>query len=304
MILKGFSMKNNRSAERPAASTLSLDRNPGWASSIAWVSLLFLFWLATFYPVYPELIANWLGHSNNSHGVLVPFISFFLIWQKREDLRRIEKNGAATGLWILCASLILYLFGYTGSVAVLTRSMIVTSLIGIVIYNWGWMAFRIIAFPLVFLFFMVPVPDSIYGYFAFPLQLFATKAATALIKFTSIPVFREGNMLYFAQTQLEVAEACSGLRSMVSYLMLSVLFAYMMSSGWSRRIVLVLSAIPLAILVNIIRVTGTGILAHFWGGAVARGFLHEFSGIVVFVLGLFMLAVEYSLLRRRNDHVS
>jgi exosortase len=151
---------------------------------------------------------------------------------------------------------------------------------------------------------MIPVPDTLILMVSFPLQLFATKLSHFVIQAFSIPALREGNMLYFAQTQLEVAEACSGLRSMMAYIMLSFLFAYMMDRNWRKRFILVLSAIPLALFANIVRVTGTGILAHCYGSQVARGFLHEFSGLAVFAFGFVLLFLEYSLLNRTVHHAS
>ena len=201
----------------------------------------------------------------------------------------------------MCFSVILYILSFAGAVTVVSRSMIVFSLIGLVLFNFGTAIFSIIMFPLFYLFFMIPVPVSIYGIVAFPLQLFATKISTLLMHVVSIPVYREGNMLYFAQTQLEVAEACSGLRSMTAFIMLSFLFAYMMKTRYWPRIAIILSAIPLALFANILRVTGTGILAHFYGSKVARGFLHEFSGLAVFALGFVLLFGEYLLLNRADS---
>ena len=148
---------------------------------------------------------------------------------------------------------------------------------------------------------MVPVPDSILNIVAFPLQLFATKISSHIIAALSIPVYREGNMLYFVQTQLEVAEACSGLRSIMALTMLSVIFVYLLDKGWLRKVILLASAIPLALIANIIRVSGTGILAHFHGEKVARGFLHEFSGLAVFAFGFILLFLEYSLLNKSGS---
>jgi len=259
---------------------------------------VFLLWLCTFIPVYNGLWHDWINSSNNSHGMLVPLIAGFLIWTKREQLRNARIAGAHGGGVILAAALVIYLLALAGHVAVLQRTMIVFSLIGLVIFNFGGTVFKILAFPLLYLIFMVPVPVSIYTLVAFPLQLFATDVAHFLIQALSIPVLQEGNMLYFVQTQLEVAEACSGLRSMMAFIMLGALFAYLMQKSWPRRSVLILSAIPLAIVANIIRVTGTGILAHFYGGQVARGFLHEFSGLAVFAFGFILLLGEYMLLNR------
>ena len=141
---------------------------------------------------------------------------------------------------------------------------------------------------------MVPAPVSIVGLVSFPLQLLATRISAFIIgDLFSIPVFREGNMLYFASVSLEVAEACSGIRSLVAYLMLGFLFAYLMNGSMRRRAILVLSTIPLAFFANLVRVTGTGILAHFFGSRVARGFLHEFSGMVVFAFWFILHLIFY-----------
>jgi exosortase len=252
---------------------------------------LFSIWFSIFYPVYPELFSTWMNHSNNSHGILVPIISAFLIWQKRKELSREKIGSSAWGAVILIVSICLYIIAYAGAIAVVCRTMIVFSLIGLVLFNFGKRILNVIAFPLFYLIFMVPVPESIYTLVAFPLQLFATKISAFLINAFSI-------MLYFANTQLEVAEACSGLRSMTSYIMLSFLFAYMMKKSWRNRILIILSAIPLALITNIIRVTGTGILAHFYGDRAARSFLHEFSGLAVFALGFMMLLGLYGVLNK------
>jgi exosortase len=260
--------------------------------------LLLGLWLVAFIPVYPLMVWTWLNHSDNSHGILVPLVSLCFIWQKKEKLRSIRVSQSNFGAIILLISVVFYLLSYAGGVAVVSRAMIVSSLIGLVIFALGKEFFSLLVFPLLYLFFMVPVPDSILSLVAFPLQLFATKISTSVVHLFSIPAYREGNMLYFTQTQLEVAEACSGIRSIMSFGMLSLIFAYMMDKIWWKRIVLVLSTIPLALFANIVRVTGTGILAHFYGSRVALGFLHEFSGFVVFAFGFVLLLGEYSLLNK------
>lgn len=253
-----------------------------------------------FYPVYPSLANTWLNHSDNSHGILVPFIAAYFAWSKKDELRSVPLSTSWWGFAVLVFSLGFYLLSYAGGIAVVARLMIVTSLMGLVLFCYGREIFKTLAFPLFFLFFMVPVPDTVLGIAALPLQLFATKASTFLIQVVGIPVFREGNMVYFAQTQLEVAEACSGIRSIMSYAMLSVILAYMLKGSWRKRAILVASAVPLALFANIVRVTGTGILAHFYGDRVARGFLHEFSGLAVFAFGFVLLFSEYLLLSRQK----
>lgn len=263
-------------------------------------AILLVLWLACFSPVYPDLVHIWLNNSNNSHGILVPIISLYFIWQKRKKFSLIKTCTSAWGAVILIISCVLYLFSYAGQIDAISRAMIVFSLIGLLWFTLGRSFFKLLAFPLFFLLFMVPVPISVSGLVAFPLQLFATKISASIIQFLSIPVYREGNMLYFAQTQLEVAEACSGIRSIISLTMLCVIFIYMMDKGWIRKTVILLSAIPLALFANMVRITGTGILAHFYGAGIARGFLHEFSGIAIFAFGFILLFLEYLFLNKIN----
>lgn len=231
---------------------------------------------------------------------MVPLISLYLIFDKRKLLNLKDIETSSWGLVLLVISLLLYVVGIIGSVEILPRLTIVTTLMGLALFHLGRKIFAELFFPLLFLFFMVPVPDSVIGAVAFPLQLIATKLAAQIINSLSIPVYREGNMLYFANTSLEVAEACSGIRSLVSYLMLGTLFAYMVRGRFYKRILLVAAAIPLAFFANLLRVTGTGILAHFYGSKVARGFLHEFSGIVMFIFGFILLFLLYTALDRTN----
>jgi len=258
--------------------------------------------LAVFSPVLPELWTIWWEDSNNSHGLLVPVIAVYLAWIKRDQFRGLAIRSSGWGFGLLVFALLLYLFGLRLHLALPARVALVLTAAGLVWWNFGSAVVRCLWFPLAFLGFMIPVPDTLSGIIAFPLQLFASSASAQLITLLGIPVLREGTMLYFAQAALEVAEACSGIRSMVSYLLLGTLFAHLggNETGRTQKAILILSTIPLALMVNIVRVVGTGILAAFFGSRVARGFLHEFSGFVVFGLGFLLLWGETALLRRLN----
>ena len=260
------------------------------------VFIVFVLLTMVFFPVFPSLWDVWMNHSNNSHGVLVPFVSMYFIWDRRIDLKNSKLSSSRWGLMILVLSLALYLLALIGGIAFVSRAMIVFSLVGAVLYLYGRDVFKVLAFPLAFLLFMVPVPDSVIGIVSLPLQTFATKISAGIIQTCSIPVLREGNMLYFVQTQLEVAEACSGIRSIVAITMISTIFVYLSKGRVVQKAIILCSAIPVALLANIMRVSGTGILAHFYGDQVARGFLHDFSGMVVFLFGLIVLSLEYWLL--------
>lgn len=262
--------------------------------------LLLSLWAACFWPVYPHLVQTWLSHSDHSHGMLVPFISLVFVWQKRAELMSTPSSTAPLGAVILFASLAFYLLSLLGGIAVTSRLMMVFSLAGLVLFQYGKPIFRLVAFPIFFLVFMIPVPIAIIGRISMPLQMFATIVSEHIIRALSIPVYREGNMLYFVQTQLEVADACSGIRSITALLMLSTVFVYISKLSWPRRSILLASAIPVALFANIVRVAGTGVLAHFYGARVAQGFLHEFSGMAVFAFGLILLYLLFRLLERRQ----
>jgi exosortase len=176
-----------------------------------------------------------------------------------------------------------------GAELFLTRISLVGMLGGIVLFMFGWRHLRILAFPLLFLVLMIPLPAIIFNKIAFPLQLLASRAGEFALSSVDIPVLREGNVLVLANTSLEVAEACSGIRSLISLLTLGIVFGYLADSrAWVRTIV-ALSTIPVAVVSNGARVAGTGIAAHRFGPAAAQGFFHEFSGWAVFVVAFAMM---------------
>lgn len=264
------------------------------------VSTLMTMWACLFYPVFRGLMEAWfdLPNSDNSYGVLVPLISLYFAWKKKEELSKAEISGSGIGLVVLAASLFIFLLSYLGGIAFLQRLMSVVSLIGLVMYLFGKDVFKILAFPLLFLFFMVPIPESVINIISFPLQTYATVIAEKIIRMCAVPVYREGHMLYFANTQLEVAEACSGIRSMTALLMLSIILSYGWKISRTFKAMFILSSLLVALLANVCRVSGTGILAHLFGDRVAKGFLHEFSGMGVFAIGFMLLFVEFRIMNR------
>ncbi len=262
------------------------------------VAAMLLVWAVAFAPIMPDMVTAWFSHSDNSHAVLVPLVSLYFFWDKRAEIRRTPSQGSNAGLILLIFCLLFYILSFIGGIAFFCRLALVTSLIAIVWCCMGTAILRILAFPLGFLFFMIPVPETLLGMVSYPLQLMATKISAELIGYCTIPIYREGNILFFINTQLEVAEACSGIRSIMSLTMISAIFAYISPGVVWHRVVLVVAAIPIAFIANILRVTGTGILAHFHGDKVARGFLHDFSGLAIFLFGFIMLFALYELLKK------
>ncbi len=252
--------------------------------------LTFILFLILCSPILPPLYNDWMFDSDNSHGILVPFISLFFLWQKRNDIPWEKSRSSNVGLCFLIVSLIIYLIGYAGGIFVIPRLAMLGILISLIYYNFGLSVLRSIGFPLFFLIFMIPVPYSILSIVSLPLQTMVTTISAFMIRDVFLlPVFREGNMLYFTNTSLEVAEACSGIRSLITFLMLGSIFAYISEGSNKGKSVFLIMAVPLAMLTNLLRVTGTGVLAHYFGSRVAKGFLHELSGFVVLGIGLVMM---------------
>ncbi len=266
-------------------------------TKVIWVAVAFAYLIA-YWPVLVSLYKVWMENSNNSHGIFVPMISGYLIWRERNKLKNNTLKASYIGLIALVISLTLYIVGYAGGIEILPRLTIVTTLIALIMFNFGIDCLRVFWFPTCFLFFMIPLPVSLVNLVSFPLKILATKISAYAIGTLSIPVLREGNMLYFSNTSLEVAEACSGLRSLYAYVMLGVLFAYLTRSSVRSKVFFMLFPIPLALCMNIVRITVTGILAYVWGAKIARGFLHEFSGVLIFLVGFFIMTFLYGKLCR------
>ncbi len=262
------------------------------------IAILLMALVLLFLPVLKPLFKDLYENSNNSHGLIVPFVSLFLVWRKRTAINVFPAQTSQIGLMVLVFSLILYVVSYAGRIEVVPRGAFVTAILGIVLYVSGKNIFSQIIFPLFFLYFMIPVPVSIESLVSLKLQLWVTQISSTILNLFSIAVLREGNILYFANCSLEVAEACSGIRSLMAFIMIGCLFGYLMNGSLLKRSFMPLFAVPMAFLVNVARVTGTGVLAYFYGSGVARGFLHEFSGIAVFIVGMVLYFCIYQLMER------
>ena len=246
-------------------------------------------WLYT--PVVTKLVRYWAHDENYSHGFLIAPLAVWFAWRQRERLRAARVRPAGVGLLVICGALALVIVGRLGAELFLTRVSLIVMLAGAILFLHGWQHLRILAGPLLFLLLMVPLPAIVFNQIAFPLQLFASRLGAAGIQACAVPVLREGNVIVLADTSLEVAEACSGIRSLVSLLTLGILYGYFTDPRPWMRAIIALSAIPIAIAANAARVTGTGVLAHYYGPEAAHGFFHTFSGWLVFVVALLLLFV-------------
>jgi exosortase len=241
-------------------------------------------------PVAVGLVTQWRQDENYSHGfVVVPFAAF-VAWTRRDALRGAPLRPTAAGLALLAISLLMLTAGKLGAELFLTRLSLIGVLAGSIAFIWGRAHLRILAFPLAFLVFMVPLPAIVFNQVTFPLQLFASTIGESVIRSLGIPVLREGNVLQLSSRTLEVAEACSGIRSLTSLLMLAVVLGFFSEQRAGGRVLIALAAVPLAIVANAMRVAGTGITSEWISPAAADGFLHTFSGLVMFIIALLGLA--------------
>jgi len=253
---------------------------------------------ALYFSVIQKLVQDWETNQNFSHGYFIPFISIAMIYSMRDRLREIEIRPSNLGLLVLAAGLLQYYIAVVGSEYFLQRSSMIIVLLGMALFLGGKSLTRIVICPLLYLFLMIPIPAVVWSNIAFPMQLFSSMIAEKAIAIIGIPILREGNILHLSETTLEVVDACSGLRSLTSMLTLSLALAFFTNTTRVKRAVIVLAALPIAVLVNIVRLTGTAMLASKYGAGVAQGFLHDFSGWLVFVLGLALLWSLTELLTR------
>lgn len=240
--------------------------------------------------VVTSLVRDWAHDDNYSHGFLIVPMAAYFTWERRHRLGGPAKPSWL-GLVVVLGSLAMLVAGILGAELFLTRVSMVGALAGSVLFLWGWRPLRVLAFPLAFLLLMIPIPAIIFNQIAFPLQLFASQFGTTVMEASGVPVLREGNVIVLANTKLEVAEACSGIRSLISLLTLGVVYGYFADPRNWVRVAIATSSIPIAIVANGLRVAGTGVLAHYYGPEAADGFFHTFSGWLVFVVAFVMLLV-------------
>jgi exosortase len=252
---------------------------------MAWIAGLMI---ASFYPMLERLVVQWMNDDDMGHGFFVPVVAAYIAWQRKDEILSTKLTRDYLGLVVMLYGGVQYVLGTIAAELFLTRTSIVFSIAGAVLFVGGRQLLKLTAFPIFLLFFMVPIPTVIYTAITFPLQIFASIVAEKSLLLLGIPVLRDGNVLELAEHKLSVVEACSGIRSLLSLTFLSLVYGFFFDSrGWMRAILLI-ATVPIAIAANAFRVSMTGVLYEYkseW----AEGFFHTAEGWVIFMVALSML---------------
>lgn len=260
------------------------------------IAVIALLLAALYYPVISHLMSSWQANPDYSHGYFIPFIIGYMVYRKRGELQAMACKPNNWGILLLLLGLIQLVLGIIGAEHFLQSSSIIVVALGIVLFLAGVKMTRVLLAPVLYLMFMIPLPAIIWNNFAFSLRLAASKVAVASMHAMGMTVLREGNLIYLPNASLEVMDACSGMRSLVSLMALGALFAFISRHSIWKKWTLFLSSIPIAIVSNIMRLIIVVVMVQAYGKEVALGATHTFSGIIVFFIGLVFLLVVNKLL--------
>jgi exosortase len=263
--------------------------NPPRASSrLDWLPyvIVAILLVVLYYRVAVKLVYDWYTIPDYSHGFLVPFFAAFLIWDKRKVLKAIPINQTWSGIVLVVFSNMVLILGVYGVELFTARISFIFLMTGLIATFFGWAMVRELSFPLLVLVLAIPFPAILFNRITFPLQLLASRIASDILPLLGVPTLHEGNVIELPVMKLEVAEACSGIRSLMSLFTLAVFYGYFLERTTRRRVILALASIPIAVTANVARIVGTGLCVQYWDPEKALGFFHEFSGWVMFVVSL------------------
>jgi exosortase D (VPLPA-CTERM-specific) len=267
---------------------------------LAWILLAGAF-AAAVLPIKAtvgQVLSSSLGRPEYSHGIIIPFVAAFLVWQRRDQIERMPFTGSWAGLLLVLLGAGLSAIGKLSTLFTIEHYSVIVTLYGLVLALVGWRVFRLLCVPLLILIFMVPLPDFLYFNLSAQLQLLSSQIGVWFIRLLGVSVYLEGNVIDFGTYKLQVAEACSGLRYLFPLMTIGFVIAYFFKAAFWKRGLLFLSSIPITVLMNSFRVGTIGVMVEHWGVQVAEGFLHEFQGWLVFMASGAIMVLEMIALAR------
>jgi exosortase D (VPLPA-CTERM-specific) len=268
-----------------------------WQSWL-WLSIALALMAVAYWGGIEELTVRWDKQEEYSHGYMLPFIALYFIWQKKNIIIQSEFTPSWWGVGLILAALIVFVIGEVSALFILTQYSLIVVLVGLALAIMGWPSAKPVLMPILLLVFAIPLPYFLEASLSANLQLLSSKLGVYFIRWCQIPVFLEGNVIDLGIFKLQVVEACSGLRYLFPLLSLGFICAYLFDVVFWKRLLLVLSTIPITILMNSFRIGMIGVLVDNWGIAMAEGFLHDFEGWIVFMACFGVLFIEMAILSR------
>lgn len=265
------------------------------------LALLAVLLVVVYFHVAVKLVTDWIQIEENSHGLLIPFFVAYLIWDKRAELSAVPIRQSWAGIWLVALGLLEFLVGVFGADLFLARTSFLLVAAGIIWTLLGPVMLRKSKFILFICLLGIPLPVLVLSHITFPLQLLASRVSSTVLPIFQVPVLQEGNVIQLPAMQLEVAEACSGIRSLMSLFTVAVIYGYFLEKSVTRRVILALSSIPIAVVANSARIIGTGLCVQYWDPVKAMGFFHEFSGWLIFLVSLACLYLVHTTMRMIGD---
>jgi exosortase len=284
---------------KEANLTVPLAGESSASSRMKWLpyAIIAMLLCVLYYRVAIKLVYDWYTIPDYSHGFLVPFFAAFLIWDKRKVLSATPIKQTWSGIALVVFAIVVLILGVYGVELFTARMSFVMLLAGLLWTFFGWAMLKALRFPLLVLILAIPFPAIVFNQITFPLQLLASSIASDILPFLHVPTLHEGNVIELPVMKLEVAEACSGIRSLMSLFTLAVFYGYFLEKTTARRVILALASIPIAVAANVVRIVGTGLCVQYWDPDKALGFFHEFSGWVMFVVSLVFLYLVHRAMR-------
>jgi exosortase len=242
--------------------------------------------IAAYLPVLKNLIIVWANSDEYSHGFFIIPLAVYMIWRKRNLIQAIKPIPSWNGLIALTAVLIVYVLSSIMRISTVSSFTFLLCIAAIVLFLYGFEMLRIVSFPIFFLLLMIPVPEQVYSSVTLQLQLLVSKFSYAIASIAGIPIFREGNIIHLPNRTLQVVEACSGIRSLISLLTLCLVIGYFGLQSNALRALLAISSIPIAVAVNVIRVLLLITAFYFFQIDLTEDPLHTYLGVAIFIIAL------------------
>ena len=284
------------SSNNPIKEVTAISSRPLSPLSVLLVTILVGSFILAYFPVWKNLVLHWYGSEEYSHGFFILPLCLYIVWRKREVLSVLPLQPSLWGLALTAFFLSVYLFGSFAEISTVQSFSMVLSIVGVIIYLFGFQMAKALVFPLFLLLFMIPVPAQRYSELTIPLQLFVSKASVGISSLLGLPIYLEGNVIHLPGRTLQVVQACSGLRSMISLLTLSGIFGYFTMSSNLLRVCLFFTGIPAAIIVNIVRVTVMIAAFYYFQTDLTVGTIHTVFGILMFFLALAIIVATKGVL--------